>query len=89
MANPEGGAGQALPLQVRYRAGTEGECGKSARGSYLLPSLVIHVILHGSNGGAGSGGKKFKELNDQERTDWYKRDPAGFETAAAADRRVF
>lgn len=42
-----------------------------------------------NNGGAGSGGKKFKELNDQERTDWYKRDPAGFEQAAAADRRVF
>lgn len=41
------------------------------------------------DGGAGSGGKKFKELNDQERTDWYKRDPAGFETASAADRRVF
>jgi hypothetical protein len=42
-----------------------------------------------NNGGAGSGGKKFKELNDQERTDYYKRDPKGFEQAAAADRRVF
>jgi len=43
----------------------------------------------GNNGGAGNpGNKKFKELNDQERTDWYKRDPAGFQQAAEADRRA-
>jgi len=42
-----------------------------------------------NSGGAGSGKKKFKELNDAERTEWFKRDPKGFEEAAQADRRVF
>lgn len=43
---------------------------------------------NGGNGGAPSG-KKFKELNDKERTDWYKSDPKAFEAAAAADRRAY
>lgn len=42
------------------------------------------------NGGAGSGGqggKKFHELNSQERTEWYKRDPEGFNQASAASQK--
>jgi hypothetical protein len=37
----------------------------------------------GGNGGAGTSQKKFHELNDKERTDWYKSDQAGFQKAAA------
>jgi|ERR1051326_270839 hypothetical protein len=32
--------------------------------------------------------KAFKDLTEQERKDWFKADPAGFEQAAAAARRV-
>lgn len=43
-----------------------------------------------NNGGAGNtGDKKFKDLNDAERTEWYKRDPEGFKVASEAARRVF
>jgi hypothetical protein len=36
--------------------------------------------------GAPAGEKKFKELNDQERADWYKTDPTAFNAASAAAR---
>lgn len=39
-----------------------------------------------NNGGAGAGQKKFGELNDAERTQWYKDDPNAFNAAAAAHR---
>lgn len=42
-----------------------------------------------NNGGAGSGDKKFKDMGDAERTEWFKRDPEGFKQAAAEARRVF
>jgi hypothetical protein len=43
---------------------------------------------NGQNGGAGPGNKKFSELNDQERTEWFKRDPDGFKLEAEANRRA-
>jgi hypothetical protein len=33
-------------------------------------------------GGGAASGRKFKELNDKERTEWYKRDPDGFTQAS-------
>lgn len=42
-----------------------------------------------NGGGAAPSNKKFKELNDQERIDWHKRDPEGFKVAAEADKRVY
>jgi hypothetical protein len=36
--------------------------------------------------GAGGGQKKFHELSDKERIDWYKSDPAGFKEASEASR---
>lgn len=39
------------------------------------------------NGGAGTGQKKFQELSDKERTDWFKRDPDGFKAASAAAKQ--
>jgi hypothetical protein len=40
---------------------------------------------NGNGGGAGaSGEKKFGQLNDKERTEFYKRDPKGFEEASKA-----
>lgn len=39
-----------------------------------------------SNRSAVQGEKKFNELNDQERTEWYKRDPEGFKKAADESR---
>lgn len=39
-------------------------------------------------GGAASGEKKFKDLNDAERSDWFKRDPAGFQKASEDSRRA-
>jgi hypothetical protein len=45
-------------------------------------------VQHG-NGGADSGDKKFNDYTEKERTEWYKRDPVGFQAAAEANRRVF
>lgn len=44
----------------------------------------------GNNGGAAAPGgpKKLKEMGDQERKDFFARDPKGFEEAVKADRRV-
>lgn len=43
-----------------------------------------------ANGGAGrSSEKKFSELSEAERIDWYKRDPAGFTEASEAAQRKF
>lgn len=39
------------------------------------------------NGGAGNGQKKFNELNEAERVEWYKRDPQSFEQASVQARR--
>lgn len=36
-----------------------------------------------NGGGAPNGKKKFQEMNDKERTDFYKSDPEGFRQAAA------
>lgn len=36
----------------------------------------------GGQGGGGASDKKFSELSEQERTDWYRKDPEGFRKAA-------
>jgi hypothetical protein len=36
-----------------------------------------------NGGGASNGQKKFQEMNDKERTEFYQRDPQGFREAAA------
>jgi hypothetical protein len=44
---------------------------------------------NGNGGGAaGNGNKKFKELNDAERIDYFKRDPVGFKADSEAARRA-
>jgi hypothetical protein len=38
----------------------------------------------GNGGSSGAGDKKFNELTEAERIEWYKRDPEGFKAAAKA-----
>lgn len=40
----------------------------------------------GPNAPGGGADKKFQDLTEQERVDWHKRDPNGFNAAAAADK---
>lgn len=63
---------------------------KELSGNKLFAPIIIASKASGGgaagksgNGGAGTGQKKFNELNDQERTDWFKRDPDSFQQASA------
>lgn len=64
----------------------------------LLSNKAFAGILTGSkasgggaSGGSGRGGassKKFGELTEQERTEWYKEDPEGFRKASEEHKRA-
>lgn len=43
-------------------------------------------IIPTAGGGAAPSGKKFNELNDAERKEWYGRDPQGFVAASDANK---
>jgi hypothetical protein len=40
-----------------------------------------------NGGGAPTGKKTFKDMNEKERVDWYKRDPEGFNQASKEANR--
>lgn len=63
---------------------------KELSGNKLFAPIIIASKASGGgaagrpgNGGAATGQKKFSELNDQERTAWFKSDPDGFKQASA------
>lgn len=64
------------------------------RDEYLSnPKFARIIRANGSSGGGASGGqggsgasKKLADMGDAERTEWAKRDPAGFQRAVDAEK---
>ena len=87
---------RVLDVQGKPSALTLDELEKELRESKKYDAILIASHASGSattgtnppRPSAVPKDKPFKDLTEQERIDWFKADPAGFEQAKAAARRV-
>lgn len=96
----EAGEGDEQVVRVLDKDGKPSALNMDDLKKELLGNKSFAAILTGSKasgGGAGGGNgggasnrfnKKFGELNEAERTAWYREDPEGFNAAAAEHRKA-